>query len=282
MKDEIIISADCICDLPQELIEKYSIRLIPFYISMRDVRFHDYTEVDFSSIYEYMEEDGEKIASAPATVSDYDAYFRKLEKENKEIIHICVSGKLSKAYEYACEAAKDKEKIHVVDSGLASSGMGLLVLTAAEFAQNGNTVEEILEKIKLNKKKISCSFVLKSTQYVAHNNRVNRMLSNLLDIFRIKPIIQIKKDQMKVVGVCLGNRETYAKHYIRHILRHKKHISDEVLFITVLSKSEKLKEMVCQEAKTYKKWKHIYVQDASATNLCNVGLGSIGLMFYKK
>lgn len=283
MNDNIIISADCICDLPESLIEKYSIQMLPFYIGMKDVRFQDYTEVDFSSIYDYLKRDDVKVSSVPTSVEDYRNHFLALsENENKTIIHICVSQKISEAYQNAVAVAKDMEHVFVVDSGSVSLGIGLLVLKAAELARTHSEVDVIVDELQKAKKKISCSCVLQTTQYIANNQRVNQTISNLLDIFHIKPIIKLKNGAMKVRGVCLGSSKDYVKKYIRQMLRNKGAICEDVLFITVVSDSEELREMVYQEATKEIKWKHVYMQDVSATNLCNVGLGSVGLMFYTK
>ncbi len=283
MNENIIISADCICDLPESLVEEYSIQMLPFYIEMKDVRFQDYTEVNFASVYDYLKEDDVKISSVPTSVEDYRTHFLKLtEDENKTIIHICVSRKISTSYENAVAAAKEMKRVFVVDSGSVSHGIGLVVLKAAELVRANTEVDAILSELQKAKKKISCSCVLKTTQYIANNKRVNQTISNLLDIFHIKPIIKLKNGEMKVRGVCLGTSEYYAKKYIRQMLRNKDAICTDVLFITVLSDSEELRELVYREATKKIEWKHVYVQDVSATNLCNVGLGSVGLMFYMK
>lgn len=283
MNNNIIISADCICDLPESLVEKYSIQMLPFYIEMKDVRFQDYTEVDFSSVYDYLKKDDVKVSSVPAAVEDYRKHFEELIGDGKKsIIHICVSQKISEAYYHAVEAAQNMEHVFVVDSGSVSHGIGLLVLKAAELARTYSEPEVIVDELQKSKKKISCSCVLNTTQYIANNKRVNQTISNLLDIFRIKPIVKLKKGAMKVRGVCLGSRDYYVKKYIDQMLRNRKVICEDVLFITVLSDSEQLRELVYREATKSIKWKHVYMQDVSATNLCNVGLGSVGLMFYTK
>lgn len=283
MSDKIIISADCTCDLPESLIEEYSIQILPFYIEMKDVRFQDYTEVDFTSIYDYLKNEDVKIASAPAAVEDYRKHFLKLTEDGEtRIIHISVSKKISVAYDNAIEAAKGMEKVSVVDSASVSQGIGLLVLKAAELVRADMEFDRIINELQKVKSKISCSCVLKTTQYIANNKRVNQTISNLLDIFHIKPIIKLKNGAMKVRGVCLGTSEYYVKKYIKQMLRNKEVICKDVLFVTVLSDSEELRELVYREATKKIEWKHVYMQNVSATNLCNVGLGSVGLMFYTK
>ena len=283
MKDKIIISADSICDLPKKLIEEYSIQMVPFYINMEDVRFLDYEETDFNSMYEYLVKNDRRVSSAPASVMDYKNFFQNLATdEERTVIHICISGRLSEAYRNAWEAAKEMKNVYVINSGQISHGMGLLVLAVAELAKSGAKAQEILREIDKIKARISCSFVFKSTQYIANNHRLNPMIANLLDIFLIKPIVRMKHDKLKLTGICLGGRNFYVRRYIRWSLRKAKRISDDVLFITVLSDSQELRELVYYEATRKIKWKQVYVQDVTVATLCNMGPGSVGLTYYYK
>lgn len=281
MNDKIIISTDCTCDLPESLLKKYSIEVIPFYISMNDVRFQDCVEVNSTALVEHLEIDTDTVSSAPATESDYKSYFEKLAQKGT-VIHISVSGKQSTAYDNAVLGAKGMDNVHVVDSFLVSLGLGLLVLAAADLAKRSATVEIILDQLRVIRTKISCSIILKSTQQIASNNRVSQIMSNLMTFFRIKPILKMKNGRMKISGACFGNRTAYAKKYIKKVLRRKKNISDDILFIAVSGCSEEFQELVYNEAADKVSWKQIFINDVSVSNLCNIGLGSIGMMFYTK
>ncbi len=283
MNNNIIISADCTCDLPESLIQKYSIQIVPFYITTGDARFQDYTEVNASAIIEYLENEDEKISSMPASAEEYKEFFRTFsENESKPLIHISISGKISDAYSRAAEAAKGMKNVYVIDSEQASHGMGLFVLAAAYFAERMGSVEEILDELKKIQSKINCSFILKTTRHIANNKRTNQSVSNLLDLFKIKPIIKIKGGRITVGGIFIGSRASYAKKYIETALKNKKAISNTILFITVSGCSEELRQLIYREATKEIKWERVYIQDASATNLCNIGPGSIGVMFYNK
>ncbi len=283
MNKKIIISTDCICDLPESVLKKYSIHIVPFYIKIKNSRFEDSTEINTTTLLEYMEADNPTISSEPASVEEYRRHFLRLtENDDNSVIHISGSKKISNAYSNALKASKNIQNIYVVDSGSISSAMGIFVLTAADMAKCNATVEIILDELAKMRGKISCSFILKTTQYVANNKRVNHTLSTILNFFKIKPIIKIKHDELKVVGICIGHRTTYAKKYIRKILRNRKNISDNILFITVANCSEELQQLIQQEVTRKINWKSIYIQDVSSTNLCNIGPGGIGIMFCTK
>jgi fatty acid-binding protein DegV len=160
--------------------------------------------------------------------------------------------------------------------------MGIFTITAAELASRITNVENIIKELKKSKGKISCSFILRSTFHLANNRRLNQFVSNMLIFFKIKPIIRIDNDDLRVNGVYIGNRESYARKFVKRALSSKKNISDDILFISVGGCSDEIVQIVYDEATKHIPWKKIYVADVSSTCLCNIGAHSIGIMFSRK
>lgn len=283
MNKKIVVSADCICDLPENLLKKYSIPTIPFYVSINGARFQDYNELDSSSILEYLEDDEMQVSSSPPTIEEYKSFFEnQTEKEKNVLIHISVSNKLSKAYYNALKASENIADVYVIDSGAISHGMGIFVLEAARLARKNATLEIMLEELLKIREKINCTFIIKTTQYIAANNRLNQTISNLISLFRIKPIIKLKPGKLKVSGTAFGGKTLYVRKYIKRTLRNKRNISDKILFISFSGCSEELCELVYKEVSEKIDWKNIYTDNISATNFCNIGSESVGLMFFNK
>lgn len=279
----IVISADCTCDLPESLIEKYNIKILPFYINYKGTRFKDGDEVTSNSLVEYLKKQDEVVSSSAPDIEEYREYFKRIsENGEKQVIHITIAKKLSIAHKNAVDATRGMEYIHIVDSGSASHGMGLFVLAAANYASRMGNVESITKELKKIKGKISCSFILRSTFHLANNRRLNQFVSNMLTFFKIRPMIRIDNDELRVNGLYIGNRESYARKFVRHSLRAKKHISDDILFISVGGCSDEIINIVYDEATKQIPWKKIFVADVSSTCLCNIGAHSIGIMFCKK
>lgn len=279
----IIISADCTCDLPEEMLREYSVKTIPFYIMVNDARFQEGTEVNSEMLVDIFEKNENRISSTPASVEEYKEYFlNNTENGKAELIHISISSTFSSAFANATEAARDMKNVHVLDSQLFSHGTGLLLMTASRLVKSGMSVEAIIEELTKARNRVSCSFALKTTQYAAKNNRVDPTTSYLLDLFKVKPIIRINRNVLEVDGLCLSNIRSHARKYIRKTLKNDKKISDAVLFITVSGCSEEFKQYIYDEATKNIPWQKVYIQDVSATNFCNLGPESFGLMFWTK
>lgn len=64
-----------------------------------------------------------------------------------------------------------EDLVTVIDSASLSTGIGLLVLHAAEMAQAGKTVEEIQTEIEELKSKVRASFVVDTLLYLYRGGR---------------------------------------------------------------------------------------------------------------
>ena len=71
----IVITADSTCDLPQELIDKYDIKIIPLSILLGEKVYHDGVDIKPSDIYDFVEKTGELPKTAAVTPSEYNEVF---------------------------------------------------------------------------------------------------------------------------------------------------------------------------------------------------------------
>lgn len=281
--NNVIISADCVCDLPKELISEKQIQIVPFYITINGFRFQDHTEINSTMIIDYFTEENTTVETTPATIDEYKAHFKKcIQDENTEILHISIAGKKSHAYANACSAARSLKNVYVFDSGSFSHGLALYVLSAAELARNGESVDSILEELRRLNSKTSSTFVLESTQYLANNKRISQSISFLLDLFRIKPAFKINNNTISVKNLYFTSISNAAKKHIKSALNKQKDISNKALYIAFSGCTAEFRQMVYAECQKYIDWKKIYIQDVSASSLCNIGPNSFGLSFFTK
>ncbi len=283
MINRVIVSTDCVCDLPANLIEKYSIPIMYYYMQVGEARFQDTNEIDSDSILEYMEQDNKMIATMSATVQEYRSFFERITDGGKEnVIHISLAKRLSNGYQNALEAAKDFPTVRVVDSGKISSAMGLMVLIAADLARKGATKDIILQKLDQVRDKINCSFIMRSTKYLVYNHRWRTFFAGCMETMAIHPIVTVRNSALSIGGVAFGKDYQYARDYINARLRNKDKISNEVLFVVIAGCDYDMQQYIVEEVKKQMDWRHICVLKASATISCNSGSGTFSLTFLNK
>ena len=157
---KIKISADSTCDLSPELIERYHIGITPLYIIRGEETLRDGIDVHPQELYDYADATGKLCKTAAVNVSDYLAYFAACREEYDAVIHFTISSDMSGCYQNACIAAREFTNVYPVDSRNLSTGIGHLVLNAAEMAEQGMDAADIAAALEKKREKLDVSFVI--------------------------------------------------------------------------------------------------------------------------
>lgn len=281
--DTVMISTDCVSDLTEEILDKYKIPLMYYYVKTEEARFQDTREMTSDNLIEYMEQDGKRAYTSSASVEEYREFFSGLlEKTNAPIIHICMAQNVSNGYATALEASAQMERIHVVDSGHLSGGMGLMVLTAADMALRGAGCELILAEMERMRDKVSSSFIVNSTECLYRNGKIGRGIDTLCSIFSLHPILELQESHMRPAGLSIGSGKRYARAYLRWALKKSDNIVTDVVFLITAGCSYEFQQFLKEELEKRVKWKRVIVNEASATISCNCGSGAFGVLFVRK
>ena len=182
---KICISADSTCDLSPELVEKYHISIEPLYIIRDGKSLRDGIDITPQDIFQRVK-DGLGISPTGAVnVSDYADYFRSLRENCDAVIHINISSDFSSCFQNASLAAQEIDGVYAVDSRNLSTGSGLLVLRAAEMAEQGMDPQSIVDALNQLAEKVEASFVI-DTNKAIHQYVENRLKDRTdLDLSRI-------------------------------------------------------------------------------------------------
>ena len=281
-KRKIAITADCICDLPKELLERFQIRLMYCYVHTREGRFCDISEVSSDSLLEYLQVEGNHAHSSTAPPSAYEYFFADMLGRAEQVIHITATTDLSGAYPYALQASKSFDNVTVIDSGHISSGHGLMVLFAAKMAEEGKSVKVICDSMKEFGNLVCSNFLVPSTESLNRNGKVNGVVHKICSALQLHPVLYMSKNKLKVWKIEIGNMRQVNRRYVKKLLHHSNDIDTRILFLTYAGCSMSQLDVILEEVKKYVDFQKIVVQKASATVSSNCGVGTFGLMFLRK
>lgn len=281
-KKKIYIASDSVCDLPDELLERYDIKLMYLYIETKDGRFTDTREIDADNLSMYMTQDSSEVHSCVVSVEEYEDFFAEMLTCAEHVIYVSMAAYAGKSYETALTAAKGFDHVHVIDSGLVSGGEGMVALYAAKLAGEGKSVHEICESLEQVKGQIASSILLPTSRIFYKNGYTNVVTAKLCDVFHLHPSFTVRHSRIVITGVRIGNVEHAWKRFLRWHLHHKRKINTDVIIITHVGCTLKQQEMIRQEVIRCVPFHRIYMQKASFSNSCNAGIGTIGIAFYTK
>lgn len=281
-KRKIAITADCICDLPKDLLEHFHIRLMYCYVHTREGRFCDLFELSSDSLLTYLQKDGNHSHSSTADPSEYEYFFAETLKEAEHVIHITATTDLSGAYPNATQAAKTFDNVTVIDSAHISSGHGLMVLCAARLAEEGYGVDEICETLDEYRERVFSNFLVPSTATLYRNGKVSGAVHRLCTVLNLHPVLSMSRNKLKLWCIESGNIHRAVRQYVKKLFEHSRQIDTSVLFVTYAGCSVKQIDEIVGIVEKYIHFDQVILQKASATVSSNCGVGTFGLMFVRR
>ncbi len=281
-RKKVYITSDSVCDLPEDLREKYDIKIIDLYVQTDFGRFRDSKEIDATNMSTFLSATESMAYSFAAKVEEYERFFAQVLTEADDLIYFSLAKNAGKCYGNAVEAAKGFSHVHIIDSGSISCGQGLMVLHAAKLAQDGASVEQICKEIEQWRGKINASYMLPDTNILYQKGFTDRITATICRAFSMHPIVAAKNSAFHVYGIRVGKLEKAWKKYIRYHMRNKAKIDDNVVFIAYAGLNAHQQQIVVDEVQKYVKFKRVILAPASASTVCNAGLGSIGLGMFRK
>ena len=220
-KSKIAILTDSIADVPEDVILKEQIHVVPLSLIADDSVYLDKltatkdniaTILDYSKIYP---------TSSQPEVKNVKAKLEWLLSLYDHVIIISVAKALSgtyTSYEKAiAEFEADADRITLIDSKQNSGAQGLLVLEAVTMANRGESVAEIVNKVKADIPKTSIYVSLDTFKYAVQGGRVPNIIGNLLMKLNAKPIMTLDKEGNGTAFGLAFSRKAIDKKILKHV-----------------------------------------------------------------
>ncbi|MGL4912505.1 MAG: DegV family protein [Romboutsia sp.] len=248
---KVKIVTDSSCDLNKDIIEKYNIGVVGLNVSFGDETYID-GEMDNKVFYERMA----NTKDLPKTsCSSPEKFAKSYECEEEEILVITITSKLSATYSTAVLARtmyleeNANKNIAVLDSETGSVGHGLLVVRAAQLAQEGKTLNEIIEEIEKVKNDLVFFGSLETLENAIKGGRINPIAGKIINALNFKVIIQVTDGIVKPVDKARGDNNSIKK-VVESVSKKVNEKEGRVLAIghsDCLEKALKVKEMMLKE-----------------------------------
>jgi DegV family protein with EDD domain len=141
------------------------------------------------------------ITAPPPPGAFRDAYEAAFASGADAIVSVQISAQMSatmNSARVAAEMVSDRE-IHLVDTGTASIGTGLLALLAAEMAELGVAAAEIARVLARRTADVQLFAALDTLDYLRQGGRLSGPAARIGAFLSVKPIISIVDGQVAVV-----------------------------------------------------------------------------------
>ncbi|HHC25103.1 MAG TPA: DegV family EDD domain-containing protein [Desulfobacterales bacterium] len=221
-KSKIRIITDSAADLPPEIIHNHNITLAPLSVSIGQQVYLDRIDLPAEDFYRAMKHSDRIPQISPPSEDDFHQLFRNIVPK-EDVLAIFLSGKMSRTFHHASAAKKknygsylrQRQKqqgadsrlgFEIVESGLVSLGMGLLVTEAADKIKKGGCLEEVRDYIRELIPAIQIFFVADTAAYLNKGGQIGKARTLLGNFFHTKPILVIQNGEMTLIDSVRGTK----------------------------------------------------------------------------
>lgn len=197
MANEYRIMTDSSCDLPEELVKEYDLKVLPLQVTLGEETYkNEPGAVDSHTFYEKLRAGVMAKTSAVNTQAFADAMREELDA-GRDVLYIGFSSGLSGTYSAGEVAAQGlrplypERKILTVDSLCASLGQGLLLHLCVEKQRAGADVEEAARFAEETKLHIGHWFTVADLHHLHRGGRVSATVAVLGTALQIKPVMHM-------------------------------------------------------------------------------------------
>lgn len=277
------IIVDSTCDLPEELLEAYNMRMLPLSIHFGDDVYRDRVDIQPQAFYKLLEESNELPKTSQITPMAFIDAFKEEREAGNEVICITLASNASGTYQSAVLAKEELEDegIHLIDSSMLSMGTGILALFVAKGLEAGKTLEEVLDSVDQLKEKIETVFSVDTLTYLKKGGRIKASTAAIGEILNIKPILRVADGITETIGKVRGSKQVmdYLVKYVKETWDPEDNAFIAVGHGCVHKKVDKLVKKLRDEL-NYEG--EIIVTEVGATIGAHAGPGVFGIYFIKK
>ena len=196
-KHKIGLVTDSIADVPQELLDKAQVTVIPVNLICDSVAYLDKLTMTPKLFYEQIDLYTMNPTSAQPSYGTIEKAFLKLTEQFDSVIGVFVSQKMSGTFGNAQKAAKklsaQGKRITVVNSISNSAGEGMLLLEAARLIDRGYSHDDVVKKLESRKADTRIYVSVRDLSHMIKGGRVSKVAGFILNMIKLKPVISIDR-----------------------------------------------------------------------------------------
>lgn len=278
----IRIAADSTCDLSKELIEKYSISIVPLHIVLEDKEYLDGLDITPDEIYEWSDKNNTTPKTSAVGFDHALNVIKSIADTDDEMIIFTISEKMSttaNVFRMAAEELEVEDRVSVIDSANLSTGIGLLVIEAAIMALNGRVREEIVDFIENLKPRVRSSFVVDTLTYLHRGGRCSSVAALAGGMLKLHPKIIVENGAMLATKKYRGKMDSVILDYTKEMEEDLKQAKKDRVFITHSGCDQETIDKVKEYLQSLEHFDEILITRAGGVISSHCGPGTLGVLY---
>jgi hypothetical protein len=218
-QDRIAVVTDSGADLPDALIEASGLSVVPVRVNFGDEDFLDKVTLRPAEFYARLRDGGELPRTSQPPPGDFRRQFEFLLSHHPSLVYVGISRAISGTLQSGESAASrcESARVHVLDSGHASCGQGLVALALAQAAGEGADVEALRQLAATLRTRTETFACARDISHAVRGGRVPKWIAPVAGLLPVTPIARMGADGRLHVRALLPGRADVPRRFARHV-----------------------------------------------------------------
>ena len=210
----IKVVTDSTSDLPADVAESLGIEVVPLNIHFGSDVYKDRVNLMPDAFYDKLINGDVLPTTSQPSVGEFIDVYERLGSDADGIVSGHISEKLSgtmNSARLASQQANADCPIEVVDTFQVSMGVGICAMEAAEVANSGGNMNQVILAARNAVTRSQCFFMLETLEFLQKGGRIGKAQALIGNLLKIRPMLILQEGEVHPLGRERTRRKGIAK-----------------------------------------------------------------------
>ena len=281
MSKKVAIVTDSTAYIPDELVQKHNITVLPLEVIWGEETLKDGIDISPSEFYARLQTAKVMPSTSQVTIPFMQEAFERLVSQDYEVLGMFISEKLSGTINSAVQGKaamkSGQEFIHVFNSQTTAMAMGFQALTAARAAEDGAGIADCIALAEKARANTGIYFAVDTLEFLHRGGRIGGAKRLLGTAMKVKPILSVQDGLVASIESVRTKRKAHARvlEIIMEEIGDRTPISIATLQANATEDANALLDLASEKMEI----KEIVRSEVSPVIGTHVGPGTVGLAY---
>lgn len=205
------IVTDSSCTMDPKLVNELAIHVVPLSVMINDTIYTDDETLGAEKFMALMASAKDLPKTSQPPIGKFAELYDELGEDGSDVLSIHMTKALSGTVEAARQAGQlSKTNVVVIDSDMTDQALSFAVIKAAELAQAGQSLEEVLPVVENILAHTKLYIGLSSLENLVKGGRISRAQGMLSSFLNMRVVMELKDAELIPIIKGRGNK-TFSK-----------------------------------------------------------------------
>jgi len=199
----IKVVTDSTSDLPADVAESLGIEVVPLNVHFGSDVYKDRVNLMPDAFYDKLINGDILPTTSQPSVGEFIDVYERLGSDADGIVSVHLSEKLSGTMNSARQASQQANAdcpIEVVDTFQVSMGVGICAMEAAEVANSGGDMNQVILAARNAVTRSQCFFMLETLEFLQKGGRIGKAQALIGNLLKIRPMLILQEGEVHPLG----------------------------------------------------------------------------------